>query len=221
MREAGTADAFLVVDDGSTDRTAEAAREEGAEVISLGRLFGVGSAIRRGYQEALSRGADVAVVLAGNDKDDPNEIPRLIEPILTDRADLVQGSRWLAGGRAGNTPLYRRFATRLHPFLFSLAAGRRMTDTTNGFRAIRRETLEALLPALADPRLDGYELEPFLLFAAIARGYRVVEVPVTKVYPPKEEGRTKMRPFVDWTNILKPIAWAYGRKLGLPFGPKP
>ena len=84
-----------------------------------------GAALRAGYAEALRGGYDVAVVMAGNNKDSPEEIPRLLDPIADDRADFVQGSRFLVpSADFGAMPLYRRIATRIHPLLFSLVVGR-------------------------------------------------------------------------------------------------
>src|SRR6185503_8172045 len=88
-------DETLVVDDGSSDGTARVARERGATVLSLGAVMGVGAALRAGYRYAVDRGYDVAVVLAGNNKDAPEEIPLLLDPIAAGRADFVQGSRFL------------------------------------------------------------------------------------------------------------------------------
>jgi dolichol-phosphate mannosyltransferase len=199
-------DDILVVDDGSSDRSAEVARSAGASVISLGRVVGVGAALRAGYAHAVEAGFDVAVVMAGNDKDSPEEIPRLLDPIADDRADFVQGSRFLQkGGDFGEMPLYRRIATRLHPLLFSLVAGRRVTESTNGFRAIHRRVLEDPALGLDAPWLDEYELEPYLYLRAIRLGYRTLEAPVSKVYPPKRLGQTKMRPITGWWSILKPL----------------
>ncbi len=199
-------DDFLVVDDGSVDASAQVATRSGARVITLERTIGVGAAIRTGYRFAVENGYDVAVVIAGNNKDEPTEIPRLLDPIVEDAADLVQGSRWLSATPSfGPMPLYRKIATRLHPMLFSLAAHRRVTDSTNGFRALRTGIL-------ADPRidldqswLDGYQLEPYLYLQAIRLGYRVKEVPVTKIYPAKALGQTKMKPMTDWWHMLSPI----------------
>ena len=199
-------DCLLVVDDGSTDDTAAVARAGSAEVLSLGSLRGVGAALRAGLEYARREGFDIAVIMAGNNKDNPAEIPRLLEPICRETCDLVIGSRYLAGGGyGGDMPLYRKFATRLHPWLLSLAAGKKLTETTNGFRAIR-------LSCLADPRidlsqawLDGYALEVYLLYKMIAVGYRHTEVPCTKIYPPKKIGNTKMKPIVGWWDILRPV----------------
>lgn len=198
-------DKVLVVDDGSTDQTAEIARDEGAEVISLGAVKGVGYAIREGYRVARQESFDIAVVIAGNNKDSPEEITRLLDPICDDAADFVMGSRYLAGGRAGgDMPLYRKIATRLHPFLTSLVAGRKLTESSNGYRAVRVPVLESDKFNLNQGWLDHYELEVYLLIQ-MARYFRYAEVPVSKIYPSRNLGNTKMRPFVDWWKMLRPI----------------
>ncbi len=196
---------LLVMDDGSTDGSLDHPLD-GVLLLRNPRNLGIGAAMKQVFQFALDRNYDVLVIQAGNDKDDPAEIPRLLEPIRSGAADFVQGSRFLPGGGYGNTPAYRVLATRwVHPLLLSLAAGKRMTETTNGFRALRTELLR-------DPRvdwrqgwLDRYELEPYLLYKAIRLGYRHTEVPVTKVYPPRAEGYTKMAPITGWWSILRPI----------------
>ena len=201
-------DELLVVDDGCSDRSPEVARELGAKVISMGRTVGVGAALRAGYAYAVAHGYDVAVVMAGNNKDAPEEIPLLLDPIADGRADFVQGSRWLKrGANFGQMPLYRRIATRVHPLLFSLAARRRVTESTNGFRAVRREVLTDPRLHLDQDWLDEYELEPYLYLRVIQLGYRTAEVPVTKVYPPRHVGQTKMKPITGWWSILRPIVY--------------
>ena len=201
-------DEVLVVDDGSTDASAALARAGGATVLAMGRTVGVGAALRAAYRYAVDHGYDVAVTIAGNNKDSPEEIPALLDPIADGRADFVQGSRFLERERTfGDMPVYRRVATRVHPLLFSLVARRWVTESTNGFRAFRRAVL-------ADPRLDlsaswldEYELEPYLYLRAIRLGWRTAEVPVTKIYPPRATGQTKMPPISGWWSILRPLVY--------------
>jgi dolichol-phosphate mannosyltransferase len=197
-------DQVLVVDDGSKDTSAEVARSFGAEVLSLGRTVGVGAALRAGFQWSKARGFDVIAICAGNNKDSPEELPRLLDPIA-DGADFVQGSRYLAGGRTGGMPLYRHFATRLHPLLFSLAARKWVSESTNGFRAFRTSLLDDARINLDQDWLDEYELEPYLYWKTIRLGYDTREVPVTKIYPPKSIGYTKMKPITGWWSMLRPI----------------
>jgi dolichol-phosphate mannosyltransferase len=199
-------DRLLVVDDGSTDTTAEVARAGGAEVLSMGRVAGVGAALRAGLHEARAQAADIAVIMAGNNKDDPSEIPRLLDPICDQGYDFVVGSRYLpGGGYGGEMPSYRKLATRLHPWLMTLATRKKLTESTNGFRALRLSCLGDPRIDLDQPWLDGYALEVYLLYKMIVCGFKHTEVPCTKIYPPKQVGNTKMKPIVGWWDILRPV----------------
>lgn len=199
---------ILIYDDGSTDGTGEEAARHGARVIRSETRRGVGSAIREGIHYARASGFDVMVVMAGNDKDDPSEIPRLLGPILEDGAHFVQGSRYLPGGGFGNMPVYRTLATRfVHPLLFSLITRRWVTDSTNGFRAFRLSLFDDERIRIDQDWLEQYELEPYIYFKAIRLGYGVREVPVHKVYPDWKKGYTKMRPITGWWSILRPLLY--------------
>src|SRR5436309_312474 len=111
---------------------------------------GIGYAIKQGYTSALSEGADIIVVMAGNGKDDPREIPRLTSPIIRDCFDYVQGSRFLPGGRGERTPFLRGIFTRLFPFAWTLLTGVHCTEVTNGFRAYRAAVLQ-------DPEINVWQ----------------------------------------------------------------
>jgi dolichol-phosphate mannosyltransferase len=202
----GDVDQIVVVDDGSTDGTPATIGAHGAGILRHPVRRGVGAAIRTGLTWARQQAFDIAVIVAGNDKDRPQEIPRLLAPIVEDGHVLVQGSRYLPGGSYGNMPAYRRVATQLvHPSMMSLVTGKRITDSTNGFRAIRLDLLDDERINLEQEWLDGYELEPYLLYKAITLGYRVCEVPVTKIYPSAELGYTKMKPITGWWQMLSPL----------------
>ncbi len=197
---------LLVMDDGSTDGSVVKLPMDGLLILRNPENQGIGAAMKRVFEFALERGYDILVIQAGNDKDDPLEIPRLLEPILSREADFVQGSRFLLGGGYGNTPAYRIVATRyVHPLMLSLAVGKRLTETTNGFRAFRVDILRDARIDWRQTWLNKYELEPYLLYKAIKLGYRHMEVPVTKIYPSHVQGYTKMRPITGWWSILRPI----------------
>jgi dolichol-phosphate mannosyltransferase len=202
---------IIVVDDASTDSTAAEARAAGADaVITQPRNRGVGAAIRTGLMHARSLGATHAVILSGDDQHEPDELPRVLEPLLRGECDLVQGSRWLPGGKTPGIPASRRWLTQIYPRLFRIFSGHPVTDGTNGFRAFRLDILDDPRIRLDQEWLDTYELEPYLLMGAFRAGFRVREAPVTVRY--HDRGTTKMRFFRDGWRILRPLILI---KLGL------
>ena len=169
---------------------------------------GIGHAIRQGIHYALDKDFGVVVVLAGNNKDDPREIPRLLEPIMKEDYDYVQGSRFLAGGRHVKNPFLRGVFSRFYPFLWTLLTNVRCTDVTNGFRAYRLRIFE-------DPRiniwqrwLDDYELEYYIHYKVLTLGYKTIEVPVSKIYSHRHKGGySQISPFRDWWKIVRPLVY--------------
>ena len=201
---------YMIVDDGSDDGTTEliaSYKNQGVMTVKHEQRLGVGAAIRTAINYAKTRRYDIIVIMAGNDKDNPEEIPFLIEPIIHDGFDCVQGSRYLGKvGSGGQMPFYRKIATRLHPFIFSLFTGRKLTDTTNGFRAIRLSIFDDKRINLDQAWMNTYELEPYILWQVITLNYKFKEAFVTKIYPPKQlGGYTKMIPLVSWWSILRPL----------------
>ena len=203
----------LIVDDASTDGVpGKAARAFGFATVRNEKRQGVGFSLRKGYDYGLEKGYDILLTMAGNNKDNPEELDRLISPIAEGRADFVQGSRYVKGGDYGNMPWQRLFATRIiHPLLFSLAAGRRVTDSTNGFRAFRAAILKDARIKLHESWLDRYELEPYLFLEAVRLGYRVTEVPVTKIYPERKLGYSKVPPIIGWWSMIRPLVYVIFR----------
>jgi dolichol-phosphate mannosyltransferase len=185
----------------------DAARSSGIKlsIIQNPVRKGIGYAIRQGYDYAESRGFDLLVVMAGNGKDDPQEIPRLTAPILRMGFDYVQGSRFLPGGKRIRNPLLRKIFTRLFPLVWTWTTGVSCTDVTNGFRAYK-------IGILKDPRikvrqewLNQYQLEYYLHYKVLTLGYKFTERPVSKTYPLERRGYTKISPLKDWWQIIGPI----------------
>jgi len=194
----------IVVDDGSTDGTGDEARAHGAAaVVRHETRSGVGAAIRDGWQVGLERKRPFLALLSGDDQHEPSELVAALDELLSREADYVQGSRWMPGGRVVGSTGGRGPGTRLYSIAFSLLAGRRVTDATNGFRIFRSSILDDRRIDLGQPWLTSYDLEPYLLFKAIRCGYRVIEHPVTVVYH-ATEGYTKMRGLRDWWRLFRP-----------------
>lgn len=161
-----------VVDDGSTDDTAERARAAGARVLSLPFNLGVGGAMRTGFQLAVESDAAATVQVDADGQHPASEIRRILEPILADEADVVIGSRYsLESGYV--TPHARRLGQRFFSALVKMLTGRVFTDTTSGFRAYGRDATDFLARNYSR---DYPEVNA--LVALCHNRFRVVEVPV-------------------------------------------
>lgn len=204
----------VVINDGSTDATADEVRAASAQIatpvtiVTHASRQGVGACFQDVFRYALARPTAVIAFLAGNTKDDPQDVVRLVQTLVAGPYDYVQGARYLPGGGHAHTPWQRVIGTRwLHPWLLWCVTGRRLHDTTNGLRIFRAALL-------ADPRirwdqawLRGYELEPYLLYYAIRLGYRVGEAPVQKSYPPRALGISKMPLLTGWWRISRALVY--------------
>ena len=144
-------DEIIVVNDGSQDETCGAVRATGrATIIHNESRQGIGFAIRSGLEEVLKKKFDVVVVMAGNGKDNPRQIPCLLDPIVNEGFDYVQGSRYLKGGEYGDMPMHRFLFTRAYSWAVRLLYGHHITDGTNGFRTYK-------LSILSDPKINLYQ----------------------------------------------------------------
>lgn len=198
---------LLFIDDGSTDGSAEIPGRRGYTVVSHESNLGVGAGIRSSIRFARDNGYDVLVVMAGNGKMRPDEIPRLIRPIENGHADYVQGSRYLKGGRSPNLPLLRRVMIRWFTRLVSLAMGAKATDITCGFRAYRLTILDHPDIDIDQDWLDRYEMEYYVHYKVIKHGVPMVEVPVSMIYPESRRNYSKIRPVTGWWSMIRP--WVF------------
>jgi glycosyltransferase involved in cell wall biosynthesis len=168
---------LLVIDDGSTDATAERARGAGALVASLPFNQGLGAALQTGYLHALREGYEFCAHLDADGQHPPAEVARLLQEVYADRADLVIGSRYRDPGPIESDDykptLSRRIGTGVFRFFLTLATRQRFTDTTSGMRAANRRVM-ALFSERYSP--DFAEIESLQL--AVREGLRVEEVPV-------------------------------------------
>ncbi|TMK79098.1 MAG: glycosyltransferase [Actinobacteria bacterium] len=161
----------LVVDDASEDATAEAARAAGALVARLPIRRGGGLALRVGYEIALQLDTAVVVTMDADGQHVPDEMPLLIKPILSGEADMVNGSRVL--GEFERESLMRHIGVHVFSRLVTVLTGSRVTDVSNGYRAIRTDVLKGLV--LDQDQFWAAEL----LIEAMRQRLRIVEVPIT------------------------------------------
>jgi dolichol-phosphate mannosyltransferase len=202
----------VIADGGSTDGSMEPDRLRSLGVRALlvktdgGKL---GAQQRIGFAYALREGYEGVITVDGNGKDDVRAVPRFVEQ-LDAGYDLVQGSRYVPGGKAENTPLSRTLALKLiHAPALSLASGFRYTDTTNAFRAHSRRLLAHPELQPFRPVFTGYELLAYVSSRAPRiEGMRVAEVPVRRSYPPRGATPTKISPLKGNLELLRVLARA-------------
>ncbi|MBI5014207.1 MAG: glycosyltransferase family 2 protein [Deltaproteobacteria bacterium] len=163
----------VVVDDGSSDATAEVARAAGARVLSLPFNLGIGGAVQTGYLYARDNGYDVAVQVDGDGQHDPAEIPNLLAPLSEGTAEVVGGSRFLGRRSTYRASVARRLGIFYFAWVLSALFRRSVTDPTSGFRAANRRAIELF----ADEYPTDYpEVDSLVLLWR--NGLRSLEVPV-------------------------------------------
>ncbi len=185
----------FVVDDGSKDHTAEIARRMGATVFHHPENRGLGAAVRTGLRAAVEAGATAVAYLDADLEYYPEDIPRLLEPILTGRADYVLGSRFRGGVRS--MKLYRRLGNYAFTALLVVLTGRFMTDGQTGMRAFSREA------ARSAEIIHDYNYAQVLTLDLLGKGFWVEEVPIR--YKIREHGES----FIRWSYPMKvlPAIW--------------
>ncbi len=188
------ADSVLVIDDGSTDATAEIAAGAGATVHQHGQNRGYGAAIRSALEKGKQLGADVLVILDGDGQHDPRDIPKVIKPLLDGEADVVIGSRFL--GAAKKPPFYRRLGQRALTAITNVGSGQKISDSQSGFRAYSAKALKEL-----DLAEDGMAVSSEIQFAIGRRGLKVAEVPIDVSYT----GSAKRSPIGHGVGVLSRV----------------
>ena len=201
----------VVVDDGSTDRTAEVARASGAKVISLPFNLGIGGAVQTGFRYAWEQGFDVAVRADGDGQHDPAELDAILRPVLADEADVAVGSRFM-GGDGYRSSRSRRAGIRLLAWIVSALTRQRITDPTSGFQAANRLGIRLFA---ADYPHDYPEAEATVM--VFKHRLRLQEVPVKM--RARESGRssiTTVRSVYYMVKVVLAIFVALFRRKAVP-----
>jgi uncharacterized membrane protein YbhN (UPF0104 family) len=189
----------LVIDDGSTDHTAARARDAGATVVSSTTNRGLGAAVRTGLRVALHHGAAAVAFCDADGEYDPNELERVVAPILEGRADYVVGSRF-AGTIESMRP-HRRLGNQVLTCVLTFIARTPITDGQSGYRALSR-------PAAANTTIiHDYNYAQVLTLDLLGKGYRYAEVPITYRF------RSAGRSFVKLGRYLRLVIPAVHREV--------
>ena len=185
----------IICDAGSTDGSTNYDYLNNAGFVAILIRKGTGrysTDLRMGYYWAIKQGYCGFITVDGNDKDDKNATQGFIDK-LDDGFDYIQGSRYVPGGKAIRTPWIRHWALKLiNEPVMSICARRHLTDTTNGFRAYSLRFLQDENVQLFRNIFWGYELIYYLPVKACRLGFRVIEIPVTRVYPENGDVPTKV-----------------------------
>ena len=171
-------DQVIVVDDGSTDATAETAESAGAMVVSHEVNKGYGESISSCFKTARAENADILVILDGDGQHDPDEIPQLLPPLLGGEANLVIGSRFI--NKESRLPQNRKFGIIVINWLFNFGSTRKVSDAQSGFRAYSKEVVEVIAPTAR-----GMEASVQVLIEARRKGFIIQEVPISCLYHPE------------------------------------
>ena len=197
---------IVICDGGSTDGCTEEVRLQKLKVNTLlikkdaGKQ---GAQLRMGIWWALQRGYRGIITIDGNNKDSIEDVSDFIEK-LENGYDFIQGSRFIKGGRAINTPFIRLLSVKfIHAPIISLAARQRFTDTTNAYRAYSERYLRDKRVQPFREVFMTYELLAYLSVRATQLGYKACEIPVTRAYPKTGKTPTKISFFKGNSELMK------------------
>ena len=197
----------IVIDDGGDDRTGEVARSLGFFVVRHDTNMGVGAAYKTGYKICVNDGVDIIVTLHSDGQHDPNEIHKLILPILDDEADYVLGSRLKADEI--NMTHVRTIGNKLLTWCIKKLTGYELSDSQTGYHAIKSTALKRLN---FDSWSNGFPIETDALVEASRKGLRVLEVPVKCIYSDRSHvSAIKDGPKILWAAIKGRLKWSLKR----------
>jgi glycosyltransferase involved in cell wall biosynthesis len=189
---------LIVVDDHSYDHSLKVAEEHSGKLYTLKQHLGKGYALRAGFAQAKG---DIIITIDSDGSHRPEELLRVLTPVLKDKADLVIGSRYLKQKNVAARKL-NAFGVQIFNLLIQLLTGTGITDSQSGYRAMKREVLTN-----QKLKSGGYEIESEMLVKTAKESFRVVEVPIS--FEQRTYGRSGVDPLFDGSKILLSIILAY------------
>jgi glycosyltransferase involved in cell wall biosynthesis len=203
----------ILVDDGSTDKTLEVARQLGLQIFVHNRNYGYGANQKTCYTEALRAGADIVVMVHPDYQYDPTLVPQIIQPILDGTADVVLGSR-LKGGSAlaQGMPWWKYVSNRFLTWLENSVFGLSLSEYHTGYRAFRREVLETVNYTRNS---DGFIFDQEIIAQVVAAGFRLAEIGVPTRYFPEASSASFLASTVYGLRILAVCFWYNLHKRGI------
>jgi glycosyltransferase involved in cell wall biosynthesis len=209
----GLIDQVILVDDGSSDDTVKIARELGLEVFVHNRNYGYGANQKTCYREALKMGADIVVMVHPDYQYNPKLLPTLVEPLKRKEADIILGSRLLAGDVVQHgMPWWKFFGNRFLTGLENLVFGLNLSEYHTGYRAYRREALEAVNMEMNS---DNFLFDQEIIAQFVASGLRMAEVPVPARYFPEASSASFVQSSVYGLSILQLLICYLAHRAGL------
>jgi glycosyltransferase involved in cell wall biosynthesis len=197
LQEIGVAHEIIVVDDRSYDKSLQEAKKRKVRLFTLKQHLGKGYALRAGFAKVKG---DIIVTIDSDGSHRPEELQRVLMPVVEDRADLVIGSRYLNQKNVAARKL-NAFGVRIFNYLIQLFTGVAITDSQSGYRAMKRKVL------LKQKLKSGeYEIESEMLVKTAKQGFRVTEVPIS--FEQRTYGRSGVDPIMDGSKILLSIVLA-------------
>ncbi|HEY3871432.1 MAG TPA: polyprenol monophosphomannose synthase [Actinocrinis sp.] len=206
---------ILVADDNSPDGTGDiadklAAKDDRLHVLHRPGKQGLGAAYLAGFRWGLEAGYKVLIEMDADGSHRPEDLPRLLEALSAQHADLVIGSRWVRGGKTVNWPLHRKVISRVGNTYVRLATGLSVHDATGGYRVFRAATLEGL--GIDEVASAGYCFQVDMARRAVRKGFKVVEVPI--VFVEREFGTSKMSTDIVFEALWRSTVWGFQDRLG-------
>jgi len=182
----------IIIDDGSSDNTADIAKSCKAQVLRNTRNLGKGASLAKGYDFALVQGFDAAISMDGDGQHSPDDLPAFINKAGSSDCAIVAGNRM---DSTGEMPRLRLVTNRFMSWLISLVSGQHIPDTQCGFRLVKKGLLEKLKLSTSK-----YETESEILIQASRLGFKIESIPVKTIYSGQ---KSRINPFVDTLRFLR------------------